>query len=94
LFFVEKFLSFSAATAEDGIRRLDRAGVGAFRIGAYLVKPDLNLIDGPTGQTLLEHKAIAVLLYMAARPGKVVSAEELIRAVWMGRPMGDNPVYR
>jgi len=37
---------------------------------------------------------MAVLVYLAERPGQVVSADELVDAVWLGRPMGDNPVYK
>jgi TolB-like protein len=39
-------------------------------------------------------KAMAVLVYLAERPGQVVSTDELVEAVWHGRPMGDNPVYK
>lgn len=42
----------------------------------------------------LEPKTMEVLIYLAERPGEVVSGDELIEAVWGGRPMGDNPVYK
>jgi DNA-binding winged helix-turn-helix (wHTH) protein len=71
-----------------------RTGLVCLQIGACQVEPDLGRISGPDGATLLEPKAMAVLVYLARRPGKVVSANELIDAVWVGRPMGDSPVYR
>jgi hypothetical protein len=42
----------------------------------------------------LEPKAMAVLLVLAERSGQVVRSDELIRRVWHGRPMSDNPVYK
>lgn len=68
--------------------------MGPFRVGACRVDPDLNRVTGPAGDTLMEPKAIAVLAYLAERPGKVVSIWDLTQAIWQGRPMGDNPVYR
>lgn len=71
-----------------------RTGAVSLRVGACRVEPDLNRIAGPAGEALVEPKAMAVLVYLARRPGKVVSADELIDAIWSGRPMGDNPVYK
>ena len=71
-----------------------RAGVLSLRIGACLIQPDLDRISGPAGETRIEPKTMDVLLYLARRPDKVVATDELINAVWLGRPMGDNPVYR
>jgi hypothetical protein len=45
-------------------------------------------------ERVVEPKAMDVLVRLAARPGEVVSADELIASVWHGRPMGDNPVHR
>jgi len=64
------------------------------RVGQWWVQPDLDLIEGPAGEVQLMPKAMAVLMYLAERPGQVVSTDELIDAVWLGRPMGDNPVYK
>ncbi|MEO5629328.1 MAG: winged helix-turn-helix domain-containing protein [Thermomonas sp.] len=71
-----------------------RTSVAPFHVGKWLVEPELDRIHGPSGEVALEPKAMAVLMRLALDPGKVVSAEELIRDVWLGRPMGDNPVYR
>jgi len=64
------------------------------RVGQWWVQPDLDLIEGPAGEVQLMPKAMAVLMYLAERPGQVVGTDELIDAVWLGRPMGDNPVYK
>lgn len=76
----------------------------AFRVGEWIVQPTLNSLTPaaaarqPGSQTLkpqsLEPKTMELLLYLCARQGQVVGADELIRAVWGGRPMGDNPVYK
>src|SRR5690349_21148558 len=70
--------------------RADRPRV---RIGACRVEADLDRIVMPAREIAIEPKAMAVLMYLARHPGQVVSASELIEAVWQGRPMGDNPVY-
>jgi len=64
------------------------------RIGQWWVRPDLDRLEGPDGEVQLMPKAMAVLVYLAGRPGQVVSTDELVDAVWLGRPMGDNPVYK
>lgn len=71
-----------------------RPGTSGLRVGACRVEPDLDRVSGPVGESTLEPKAMAVLVYLAARPGQVVSTDELIDAVWLGRPLGDNPVYK
>lgn len=65
-----------------------------FRLRDCVVEADLNRITAPHGETALEPKAMAVLVYLIEHAGRVVSTGELIDAVWRGRPMGDNPVYR
>jgi Tol biopolymer transport system component/DNA-binding winged helix-turn-helix (wHTH) protein len=53
-----------------------------FRLGSWLVRPELNLIQGPEGETSVEPKVMEVLVCLARRPGEVVSKEQLMRAVW------------
>ena len=66
----------------------------SFRLGDWLVEPDLNRLTRNAESLLLEPKSMDVLVYLSERPGEVVSADEIIGAVWQGRPMGDNPVYK
>lgn len=65
-----------------------------FRIGDWLVEPDLNRLSTEHETAQVEPKAMAVLVYLCRRPGRVVSTDEIIADVWAGRPMGDNPVYK
>ena len=59
-----------------------------FRIGAFEVDPNTHVVarDGET--TKLEPRAMALLLYLAQRPGTVVGREELEREVWSGMVVG------
>jgi len=66
----------------------------AFRLGEWTVEPALNLLSRDGQDVSVEPRSIAVLGYLAARQGEVVSTDELIRAIWNDRPMGDNPVYK
>ena len=65
-----------------------------FQVRDWLVEPDLNRISGNGIETHLEPKTMDVLCYLAARPNTLVSADDIIKDIWGGRPMGDNPVYK
>ncbi|MEZ5463536.1 winged helix-turn-helix domain-containing protein [Dokdonella sp.] len=77
-----------------GNNSVSLSGETGFRVGSCLVLPDQDLIVGASGKCSVEPKAMAVLVHLARQPDRVVSADELIDHVWLGRPMGDNPVYR
>jgi DNA-binding winged helix-turn-helix (wHTH) protein/tetratricopeptide (TPR) repeat protein len=65
-----------------------------FRIGDRTVRPGLNRIDGPAGPVQVEPKVMEVLVVLAARRGAVVSKDELVQAVWEGRFVSDDVVWR
>ena len=65
-----------------------------FRLDDWLVEPDLNRLSRPGESKQLEPKTMAVLVYLCRHADEVVSADQIIDAVWEGRPMGDNPVYK
>ncbi|MDJ0710072.1 MAG: winged helix-turn-helix domain-containing protein [Woeseiaceae bacterium] len=65
-----------------------------FCLGDWRVEPQLNRLSMAGATVQLEPKSMEVLVYLCQRPGEVVSADEIIEAVWHGRPMGDNPVYK
>jgi len=65
-----------------------------FRLDNWLVQPDLNrLVDGNRVVTL-EPRVMGVLVRLASRPGKLVSADELLDSVWNGRAHADNTIYQ
>jgi DNA-binding winged helix-turn-helix (wHTH) protein len=76
------------------VSRIGARAADAFRLGSWQVEPGLGRISTETVERAIEPKVMDVLVHLAARPGEVVSADELIAAVWAGRPMGDNPVHR
>ncbi len=65
-----------------------------FRLGDFVVRPATDRLTRGDLRVELEPKTMAVLLALAARPGEVVSSDELIRDIWHDRAMGDNPVYK
>jgi adenylate cyclase len=53
-----------------------------FRVGEWLVEPNLNCITRKDQKTSIEPKVIEVLAYMADYPGEVLSKEQIMQAVW------------
>jgi adenylate cyclase len=53
-----------------------------FRIGDWLVEPDLNRITRDIKSVQIEPKVIEVLAYMAEHPGDVLSQKQIMKAVW------------
>src|SRR5687768_13123305 len=60
------------------------------RVGEWQVEPEQNELVRDGKAVRLEPKAIAVLLQLAGRPGKVVGREELLASVWPGVVVGDD----
>jgi adenylate cyclase len=53
-----------------------------FRVGEWLVEPNLNCISKGNQKISVEPKVIEVLAYLADYPGEVLSKEQIIQAVW------------
>ena len=60
------------------------------RVGDWTVDPALNQVSASGKTVRLEPKAMALLAYLAERPGEVVSREALLAAVWPGVVVGDD----
>ena len=67
---------------------------GDFRLGEWLIRPQLNTVQGDGGAVRLEHKFMRVLVCLAGRPGEVISKEELIRTVWTDTFVTDDVLTR
>ena len=63
---------------------------GGLHVGDWAVEPALNQLSAAGKIVKLEPKAMAVLVYLADRPGQVVSREALLSAVWPGVVVGDD----
>lgn len=64
------------------------------KIGDWTATPALNLLERDGRSHKLEPRAMEVLVHLAERAGEVISAEELVHAVWQGRVVGDGAVYQ
>ena len=60
-----------------------------FRIGEFEFDPERQTVSGPEGEVHLEPKPMAVAAHLAARPGRLITRDELIRAVWDDYPGAD-----
>jgi adenylate cyclase len=61
-----------------------------FRVGEWLVEPDLNRISHPARVISIEPRIIEVLVFLAAHPGEVLSKETILGAVWPGTFVSDD----
>lgn len=79
-----------ASAMEAHSKHIDPHSTGPLRIGDWVVFPDLNQLVRGADEVRIEPKAMAVLLYLADRPGEVARREDLLEAVWPGVIVGDN----
>src|SRR5262245_56652877 len=63
------------------------------KIGSWTASPALNLLENDDRSIRIEPRTMNLLVYLAARPGEVVSVDELFAAVWPGVVVGDSSVY-
>jgi adenylate cyclase len=66
------------------------SGKPRLQVGEWTVEPALNQLSAAGTTVKLEPKAMAVLVYLADRPGQVVSREALLSAVWPGVVVSDD----
>ncbi|UCF37479.1 MAG: helix-turn-helix transcriptional regulator [Acidobacteriota bacterium] len=55
---------------------------GDFRVGDWLVRPDVNELNRNGEKKSIEPKVMDVLIYLSEHAGEVLSKERLIQAVW------------
>ncbi len=60
------------------------------KIGDWMIEPTINQISAGGKILKLEPKTMALLRYLAERPGEVVSREALLSALWPGVVVGDD----
>lgn len=65
-----------------------------FRLGPWMVRPDRNLLCAGERELTLEPRVMLVLVLLAARPGEVVTREELKAEVWQDTGMGEDSLNR
>jgi len=67
---------------------VERQGLKSFYINDWQVSPLEGLLTRGSETARLEPKAMEVLVYLATRPGEVITREELERDVWHGALIG------
>jgi DNA-binding winged helix-turn-helix (wHTH) protein len=67
-------------------------GTHRLQVGDWTLEPALNQLSAEGKAVKVEPKAMAVLVYLADRPGQVVSREALLSAVWPGVVVSDDSV--
>ena len=65
-----------------------------FRVGEFLIEPQLNTITRNDQSTRLEPKVMQVLQRLSNTAGEVVSKEQLMRAVWTDTIVTDDVLTR
>ena len=65
-------------------------GKERLQVGGWAVEPALNQLSASGRTVKLEPKTMSALVYLADRPGQVVSREALLSAVWSGVVVGDD----
>lgn len=55
---------------------------GDFRVGTWLVQPNLNTVSRNGTTVRVEPKVMEVLVCLASQPGEPVSKEAILKAVW------------
>jgi DNA-binding winged helix-turn-helix (wHTH) protein/TolB-like protein/Tfp pilus assembly protein PilF len=74
----------------DGAEQSSIRDPAVLRVGSWTVEPPLNRLSAEGKAVKLEPKAMALLCYLAQRPGQVVSREALLSAIWPGVVVGDD----
>ena len=68
--------------------------IGDFRIGEWVVQPQLNSIRNGDDVLRLEPKVMQVLVQLALRPHEVSTKDDLIQAVWPDTHVGEQVLTR
>jgi TolB-like protein/DNA-binding winged helix-turn-helix (wHTH) protein/Flp pilus assembly protein TadD len=66
----------------------DRAS--GYEFGAFVLDPGRGALQGPDGEIKLRPKSFQLLLYMVRNPGRLLSRDELFRAVWGNAAVTDD----
>lgn len=66
----------------------------AWRVGEWLVEPELDEIRRGEERLRLEPRSMAVLVHLIERAGQVISADELLDHVWKGVVVAPSSVYQ
>lgn len=66
--------------------------VAVYRFGDYVLVPSTRRLLRAGRDVAIAPKALDILSYLAANPGRIVTKDELVDAVWMGEAVTDNNI--
>lgn len=67
---------------------------GNFRVGEFLIEPNINSISGTEKTVRLEPKVMRVLVCLAENAGEVLPKDKLIQSVWPDAFVTDDVLTR
>jgi len=70
------------------------SSAAAFRLGAWIIEPQLNCVSRGDQSVHVRRQLIDLLVFLAGRPGQVVSKEEIFQAVWPGQFVAESGLAR
>lgn len=73
---------------------VSRSGKDSFRLGNWLVQPELNRLQKGGHETGLQPRLMRLLVYLAERRGEVVRKEDIVDRVWNGRTVTDESLAK
>lgn len=79
---------------KEGAPAVALAHRGDFTLANATIRPSTRTVEGPGGSLTVEPKIMQVLLVLADADRSVITREDLIRACWGGRIVGDDAVNR
>jgi len=79
---------------EDAVARPGTLKFGDFRLGDWLVQPNLNRVCSGDAKHQIEPKLMDVLVFLTKDPGSVRSKDEIIEAVWARKFISETTLTR
>ena len=65
-----------------------------FRLGDWVIEPRLNCVSRGDQSVHVRRQLIDLLVFLAGRPGQVVSKEEIFQGVWPGQFVAESGLAR
>ena len=70
------------------------ASASALTVGQWTVRPEVNRLVRGDESVTIQPLSMDILVYLAERPGVVVTPQELLDTFWERRVVGDDAVHR
>ena len=67
--------------------------VESFKVGSWLVEPELNSISNESATAHLRPRVMDLLVFLAKQEGQVASIDDIVDAIWPNQIISQNAVY-